>query len=254
MANPRVILETTAEDHGGFPLMLWKAVCHILANPARPRYVVLENSLPPAGREFQVDVHINSCPLGTSQAYLIHGRSMPTLDQALQVAAWEGLVRLRYAEPAMAQSRAFQLLPVTPPLGVEPAQIPIGREVDPAVITLVTYGASMTRFFHSLMAELIITRRHLGRAHLELSRARNPPPFNHVQAQETGQPFPDDLLDRSLDASVAQVLARAQQQPQEQGVILEGVPAIPHPAEDGDVDTTLRLGHATPTSRGRQTE
>ena len=182
MANPRVILETTAEEHGGFPLMLWKAVCHIIGRPARPRYVVFENSLSLAGSEFQVDVQIGSCPLGTSQAYLIHGRSMPTLDQALQVAAWEGLVRLRYSEPAMAQSRAFHLLPVTPPHGEEPAQIPVGREVDPAVITLVTYGASMTRFLHSLMAELMTTRRHLGRAHLELSRARNPPTFNRVQA------------------------------------------------------------------------
>ena len=254
MANPRIILETTAEDHGGFPLMLWKAVCHILGRPARPRYVVLENSLPPAGREFQVDVHINSCPLGTSQAYLIHGRSMPTLDQALQVAAWEGLVRLRYAEPAMAQSRAFQLLPVTPPLGVEPAQIPIGREVDPAVITLVTYGASMTRFFHSLMAELIITRRHLGRAHLELSRARNLPTSHRGQAQEARQSILDDLLDHNVDASVTQALARVQQPPQEQGVVSEGVPVVPHPAEDRDVNTTLCLGHAPPTIRGRQAE
>ena len=52
MANPRVILETTAEDHGGFPLMLWKAVCVLLGRPARPRYVVFENSLSPAGSEF----------------------------------------------------------------------------------------------------------------------------------------------------------------------------------------------------------
>ena len=207
MANPRVILETTAEDHGGFPLMLWKAVCHILANPARPRYVVLENSLPPAGREFQVDVHIGSCPLGTSPTYLIHGKSMPTLDQALQVAAWEALVRLRYSEPAMAQSRAFHLLPAKPQHGAEAVQTSIGQEVDPAVITLVTYGAAMTRFSHSLMEELMTTRRHLGRAHLELCRARNPPTFKRGQAQETGQPFPDELLDRSLDASVAQVLA-----------------------------------------------
>ena len=87
MANPRVIMETTAEEHSGFPLMLWKAVCHVLGRPARPRYVVSENSLPLAGSEFQVEVHIGSCPLGISPTYLIQGKSMPTLDLALQVAA-----------------------------------------------------------------------------------------------------------------------------------------------------------------------
>src|SRR6188472_1077839 len=101
MANPKIVLETTAEDHGGFPLMLWKAICVLLGRPARPRYVVFENSLSPAGSEFRADVYVGPCPLGTSQSYSIQGRSMPTLNQAIQVAAWEGLVRLRYSEPAM---------------------------------------------------------------------------------------------------------------------------------------------------------
>ena len=117
---------------------------------------------------------------------------MPTLPQAIQVAAWEGLVRLRYSEPAMAKSRAFHLLPARPQPGVENIQTPIGKEVDPAVITLVTYGAAMTRFSHSLMDELMTTRRNLGRARMQLSRARNPPTHDHGQAQGTGLPFPDD--------------------------------------------------------------
>ena len=83
MATPKIVLDTTAEDHGGFPLMLWKAVCHTLGRSARPRYVVFESSLSPAGSEFQADVHISSCPSGTSQPYLIQGRSMPTLSQAI---------------------------------------------------------------------------------------------------------------------------------------------------------------------------
>ena len=40
----------------------------------------------------------------------------------------------------------------------------------------------------------------------------------------------------------------------EQVPILEGVPVSSDPAGDGDVDTTLRLGHAPPTTRGRQAE
>ena len=122
MANPRVILETTAEGHDGFPLMLLEVVCDLLGRPARPRYVVYENSLSPAGSEFRADVHIGSCPLGTSQSYVIQGRTMPTLPQAIQVVAWEGLVRLRYSEPAMAESRAFHLLPARPHDGAEAIQ------------------------------------------------------------------------------------------------------------------------------------
>ena len=179
---------------------------------------------------------------------------MPTLSQAIQVAAWEALVRLRYSEPAIAMSRAFHLLPARPQPGVATIQTPLTAEVDPAVITLVTYGAAMTKFSHSLMDELMTTRRHLGRARLELCQARNPPILHTGQARSTGLPFPDDLLDRSLDASVAQALARVQQHPQEHGVILEGVPVDLHPAEDEEVNTTLRLGHAPPTTRGRQAE
>ena len=179
---------------------------------------------------------------------------MATLAQAILVAAWEGLVRLRYSEPAMAKSRAFHLLPARPQHGADAIQTPIGEEVDPAVITLATYGGAMTRLSHSLMEELMTTRRNLGIARMQLSQARNQPTPAHGQAQGTGLPFPDDLLERGLDASVTQALARVQQHPQERGIILEGMPAIPHPAEDGDVDTTLRLGRAPPTTRGCQAE
>src|SRR5665811_20222 len=96
-----------------------------------------------AGSEFRADMHIGSCPLCTSQSYVIQGRSMPTLPQAIQVVAWEGLVRLRYSEPAMAESRAFHLLPARPHDGAEAIPTPTGGEVDPAVITLVDYGAAM---------------------------------------------------------------------------------------------------------------
>ena len=154
----------------------------------------------------------------------------------------------------MAKSRAFHLLPARPQPGVETIQTPIGEEADPAIITLVTYGAAMTRFSHSLMDELMTTRRNLGRVRMQLSRARNPPSLNLEPAQNTGLPFPYDLPGSSPDASGTQALAPVQQYLQAGGIILEGVPAIPHPAEDGDVDTTLRLGHAPPTTRGRQAE
>ena len=252
MVNPNVILETTAEDHGGFPIMLRKAVCDLIGRPALPRYVVFESSLSLAGSEFRADVHVGSCPLGTSQSYLIQGRSMPTLNQAIQVAAWECLVRLRYSEPMMARSRAFHFLPARPQHGAEAIQTSIREEGDPAIISLVTYGAAMTRFSHSLMDELMTTRRNLGRAHLQLYLAKNP--LARMKAQSRGLPFPDDMLEPSLDASVAQAVARVQQHLQARGRILEGMPVIPRATEDGDVDTTLRLGPTPLTTSGRQVE
>ena len=94
MVKPNVILETTASDQTGFPPLLWKVVCDLLGSPALPRYVVFESSLSFKGSEFRADVHISPCPLGTNHPYLIQGRSMPTLEMAIQFAAWESLVRL----------------------------------------------------------------------------------------------------------------------------------------------------------------
>ena len=89
---------------------------------------------------------------------------------------------------------------------------------------------------------------------MQLRRAGNLPNPNLEPAQSTGLPFPGDLPGSSLDASGTQALAPVQQHLQAGGIILEGVPAIPHPSGDGDVDTTLRLGPAPPTTRGHQVE
>jgi len=252
MANPSVILETTAEDQIGFPLILGKAVCDLLGRPARPRYVVFESSLSLAGREFRADVHIVSAPLGTSQPYLIRGGNMPTLNQAIQVVALEALVCLRHSEPAMAESRAFRFFPARPESGAETIPTSVREETDHAVINLVAYGASMTRLNNSLLGELLTTRRRLARAHVLLYLARNP--LVREQAQSRGLPFPDHLLEPSLDASVTQAMARIEQQLRTLGMIPEVVPVIPHPPEDGDVDTTLRLDHTPATTRDRHAE
>ena len=74
----------------------------------------------------------------------------------------------------MARSRAFHFLPARPQHGADAIQTSIREEVDPIIISLVTYGAAMTRFSHSLMDELMTTRRNLGRAHLQLYLAKNP--------------------------------------------------------------------------------
>ena len=104
---PTFLLETTANEHLGFPLVLRK-VCDLLGCHTRPHYVVLKSSIPFPGGDFRAGVHISPYPSGPKQPYVIRGRNMPTLSQTIQKAAWEGLARLRHSEPAIAQSRAFR--------------------------------------------------------------------------------------------------------------------------------------------------
>ena len=94
METPNAILETTAEEHSSFRLILWRVVNHILGSSDRPVYVVFQSSLTYARDEFRADVRISPYPRGMNQPYLIQGGRMPTLALAIQVAAWECLVRL----------------------------------------------------------------------------------------------------------------------------------------------------------------
>ena len=88
----------------------------------------------------------------------------------------------------------------------------------------------------SLLEELMPTRRNLIQVSLQLTESRN---------LASGP---------SLQAIPAEVATIVHQFIEARGAVPEGVPAIPHPAEDGDVDTTLRLGRAPPTTKGPQAE
>ena len=114
MATLNAILETTAEEHSSFRLLLWRVVNHILGSSVCPMYVVFQSSLSSAGSVFRADVRIIPCPRGTNRPYLIQGGRMPTLALAIQVAAWESLVRLRSSEPLLAETREFYYIPARP--------------------------------------------------------------------------------------------------------------------------------------------
>ena len=135
--TPHAILETTAEEHSSFRWILWRIVNHILGSSVRPVYVVFWSSLMSVGDEFRADVRISPCPRGTNQPYLIQGGRMPTLGLAIQVAAWECLVRLRSSEPLLAETREFYYLPARPQPREEMAQADVSKEPDPALINQV---------------------------------------------------------------------------------------------------------------------
>ena len=178
-------------DQTGFPPLLWKVVCDLLGSPVRPRYVVFESPISFARSEFRADVHIRPCLLGTNQPYLIQGRSMPTVEMAIQFAAWESLVRLRCLEPIVVESRAFHFFPSRPRQSAKTIGTSVRGETDPAVCNLVAYGAAMTMFSESLLNEFATTRRDMGLARAKLYIGSGPPTLTRKQARSQGLPFPD---------------------------------------------------------------
>ena len=94
----------------------------------------------------------------------------------------------------------------------------------------------MTHLNNSVMEELVITRRSLSRARLHQYLGESTPTLSRRQARSSGLPLPDPGPSRPIPGQVP---------------ILEGVPVSSDLAKDGDVDTTLRLGRAPPTTRGR---
>ena len=120
MASPDAVLETIATDHAGFSQILWRVVRDVLGSPTLPVYKVYECAASLAGSAYRADVHISPCRWGTKEPYLIHGGIMPTLETAIQVAAWEAIARLRHSEAAaMSQSQAFRLYPSRAAEGAE---------------------------------------------------------------------------------------------------------------------------------------
>ena len=155
MVTPNVIMETTAEEYPNFPDILWEVVHGALGSSIRPKYMVYQCALWPTGDEFRADVFIDLCPGGANQPYKIQGKSMPTLELVIQIAAWESLVRLRYSETTLAGKRASYYFPARPRSSAEVIQTTTGGEFDPAIIGLVAYAAAMTMFSRSLMRELV---------------------------------------------------------------------------------------------------
>ena len=108
---------------------------------------------------------------------------MPTIEMAIQFAAWEGLVRLRCLEPAVAESRAFHFFPSRPRQSAGTIGTSVSGETDPAVCNLVAYGAAMTLFSESLLNEFATARRDLGLARAKLYIGSGPSTLTWKQAR-----------------------------------------------------------------------
>ena len=122
----------------------------------------------------------------------------------------------------------------------------------------------MTLFSESLLGELATARSGLALARAKLYLGSSSSTLTWKQARSQGLPFPDpgpfrptpgkDLVGPSLVASVTGAMDQLWQPNQAQDLILQGVPVIQDPVEDGDVDTILRLGFNPPAAGGRPAE
>ena len=260
-------MDTTADHCLGFPVLLWEVVRDALGAPTRPEYVVFRRGDSPAGYEFRAVVRFQPHPLRRRKTYEFSGRFMPTLELAFQVAAFEGLARLRWMEPALAEHRAYFYFPGMSRSAPRPLMADTGREADSAVVHLVSYLAAMEQLNHSLMAELRVARQGLGHASLQsaLVGNSNPATQNLTQIQpaepQPADPGPSqqDLVSGQLQrapqvpepvvpyvgsSAFEESMARARQRLVVRGPILQGIPVAPAPKEEEGVDTTLRLSLA----------
>ena len=115
---------------------------------------------------------------------------MPTLGLAIQVAAWEGLIRLRSSEPLLAENREFFYLPARPQPSEEMVLPDVSKESDPALISQVAHSIAMTNLNRFLIEELMSTRRNLSRARLHQYLGESTPTLCRRQARRSGLPDP----------------------------------------------------------------
>ena len=116
-------------------------------------------------------------------------------------------------------------------------QADVSEESDPTLIKQVAYAVAMMNLNNLLMEELVTTRRNLSHARLHEYLVESTPTLSRRQARRNG--LPDPGPSRRVP---------------EQVPILEGVHVPSDLAEEGDVDTTLRLGRTPPSVKGCQAD
>ena len=180
-----IIAETTAVEQEGFPPILGRLVRDVLHSPAVPGYVVFVSAPSPAGSAYQAEVRIVP-PSGDAQAYVFRGLPMPTIEQAVQMAAWEALVRLRHSEEAVGKSRAFRFLPGRRSEGAELVpHLPSG-EGHPAGPNIVAYTDAVTHLNNLLMREIGKMRHELAQARTERAFYQVPSTLSQPPTQAAG--------------------------------------------------------------------
>ena len=259
MAPPRAIMETTAEDHVGFPTHLWRVVHDVLGSQALPVYVVFERAPSPVGSAFRADEQISPCPRGTKQPYRIGGKAMPTLDQAIQIAAWEGLARLHSSEALMAESRAFRFFPSKPSGEAEVTNRMPARDSDSAIPNLIAYGSAMTILNNSLMVEHSKTKGKLARARVQLqvnpslsspsqprTQAAGLHPIFFEASQQSYVSNPPPLTQQAPNtlSAVQGALARVRQHLRADVIARGIIPMNPIPEEEDRKSTRLNSSHS----------
>ena len=84
---PMFYEETTASDLSGFPEILWDMTQRVLGATQRPRYTVYRGELFATHTQYWAVVHIFPVETDENLPYEVTGRTSPTPDMAIHMAA-----------------------------------------------------------------------------------------------------------------------------------------------------------------------
>ena len=154
MPSPSIYLRTPDATPGSFVKILWDFTCSTMGSTQPPQYELLKLRITSSTSKYWAVVHIppvNSNQDPTEVSFL--GKSMPTPQMAIEAAAHEAIVRLRFAVP-YASERGYYYFPSRAAPG-EVTSFPGGRiERDPVLANLVQYVIAQERLTQRVMGYL----------------------------------------------------------------------------------------------------
>ena len=154
MPSPSTYLRTPDATPGSFVKILWDFTCSTMGSTQPPQYELLKSRITPSTSKYWAVVHIppvnsNHDPIEVSFV----GKSLPTPQMAIEAAAHEALVRLRFMVP-YASERGYYYFPSRAAPG-EVTSFPGGRiERDPVLANLVQYVIAQERLTQHVMGYL----------------------------------------------------------------------------------------------------
>ena len=130
---------------------------HVLGVIQRPRYTVYYRELSAVHTQYWAIIRIFSVETNGNLPYEVTGRTSPTPDMAIHMAAWEAIARVPHLAPAPEQ-QAYFYYPSRMALDEQTRfNCPL-HETDPAMVHLVSYLFALDDLFDPLEQELSATR------------------------------------------------------------------------------------------------
>ena len=151
MSHLGIHLRTPDATPGSFVKILWDFTRNTLGSTQPPQYELFKSRINHNASKYWAVAHIP--PVDPNQgptSVVFIGKSMPTSEMAIEVAAYEAITRLRFAVPR-ASERGYYYFPSRPAPGEE-ASFPCRQsERDPMLANLVQYVIAQERLTQQVM-------------------------------------------------------------------------------------------------------